>query len=72
MFDSFKEERKGIIKNGIKYGGVFVLLILLSIFLPSKTAMYQMMIADYLADNKLPIEVEHIKQAVDYIVSQLG
>lgn len=49
----------------------FALAVILAILLPTKEAMYQMMIAKYVTAENLNVSVEAIKSAVDYIVEAL-
>ena len=71
--DEYDDEKVKVLwKKTIKITICFLVLILIAIVLPNEETMYKMMIAKYLAENQLPIEVEHIKEAVDYIVQQFG
>lgn len=59
--------KKWAIASGI---GVFIFTVL-TVAIPNENTCYKMLIAKYLTKENLTVTAEHLKEAVDYIVSAI-
>lgn len=71
--DEEKQIRNNIVNNYKKIFGIPVLIIFLTLFLPSKETMYMMLGAHYIKNSTLPTKVEMaIEKKIDGYLADAG